>query len=50
MEALLEAVERESGAEGKPAPEARRICCRYLLDAFRDGQFGRITLDGVPRV
>ena len=50
MEALLEAVERESGAEGKPAPEARRICCRFLLDAFRDGQFGRITLDSVPRV
>lgn len=49
MEALLEAVERESGAEGKPAPEARRICCRFLLDAFRDGQFGRITLDSVPR-
>lgn len=50
MDALLEAVERESGAEGKPAPEARRICCRFLLDAFRDGQFGRITLDSVPRV
>lgn len=49
MEALLEAVERESGAEGKPAPEARRICCRFLLDAFRDGQFGTITLDSVPR-
>ncbi|CAN0059552.1 unnamed protein product [Ectocarpus fasciculatus] len=49
MEALLEAVERESGAEGKPAPEARRICCRFLLDAFGDGQFGRITLDSVPR-
>ncbi|CAB1103283.1 unnamed protein product [Ectocarpus sp. CCAP 1310/34] len=49
MEALLEAVERESGAEGKPALEARRICCRFLLDAFRDGQFGRITLDSVPR-
>lgn len=49
MEALLEAVERESGAEGKPAPEARRICCRFLLDAFGEGQFGRITLDSVPR-
>lgn len=49
MEALLEAVERESGAEGKAGPEARRICCRFLLDAFRDGQFGRITLDSVPR-
>lgn len=50
MEALLEAVVRESGAEGKPAPEARRICCRYLLDAFQDGHFGTITLDSVPRV
>lgn len=50
MEALLAAVERESGAEGKTDAECRRICCRYLLDAFREGQFGRITLDGVPRV
>lgn len=50
MEELLEAVERESGAEGKPEPEMRRICCRFVLDAFRDGHFGRITLDDVPRV
>ena len=50
MEELLEAVERESGAEGKPEPEMRRICCRFVLDAFRDGHFGRITLDSVPRV
>lgn len=49
MEALVEAVERESGAEGKPVQEARRICCRFLLDAFRDGQFGTVTLDSVPR-
>ena len=49
MEALLRAVERESGAEGKPDAEARYICCRYLLEAFREGQFGRITLDGIPR-
>lgn len=50
IEELLEAVERESGAEGKPEAEARRICCRFVLDAFRDGHFGRITLDDVPRV
>ncbi|CAM9367642.1 unnamed protein product, partial [Laminaria digitata] len=48
MEELLEAVERESGAEGKPDPEMRRMCCRFVLDAFRDGHFGRITLDDVP--
>lgn len=50
METLLAAVQRESGAEGKKDAECRRMCCRYLLDAFREGQFGRITLDGVPRV
>lgn len=50
MEALVKAVERESGAEGKPEAEARRICCRYLLDAFGEGQFGRLTLDSAPRV
>lgn len=50
VEDLIEAVMRESGAEGKPLGEARRMCCRYLLDAFRDGQFGRITLDSIPRV
>lgn len=50
LEALLIAVERESGAAGKPDAESRRqICCRFLLDAFREGQFGRITLDSVPR-
>lgn len=49
-EALLIAVERESGAAGKPDAESRRqICCRFLLDAFREGQFGRITIDSVPR-
>lgn len=49
-EALMIAVERESGAAGKPDAESRRqICCRFLLNAFREGQFGRITLDSVPR-
>lgn len=48
MEALLKSVERESGAEGKSEPAARRrICCRFILEAFREGRFGNITLDNV---
>lgn len=48
MEDFLIAVERESGAAGKPEYEARRMCCRYLLDKFREGRFGTMTLDHVP--
>lgn len=48
MEQLLLQVERESGAQGKVEPQSkRRICCRYLLDAFWEGRFGKITLDNV---
>lgn len=48
VEVLLRAVERASGAEGKSEPAARRrICCDYVLQAFRDGRFGRMTLDEV---
>lgn len=47
-DALLLQVQQESGAEGKPEEDARRrICCRYLLDAFWAGKFGKITLDNV---
>lgn len=50
MGSLLHAVERESGAEGKSEPsQRRRICCQYLLEAFREGKFGRITLDETVR-
>lgn len=48
MDKLLLDVERESGAQGKVEPNAkRRICCRYLLDAFWNGKFGRLTLDSI---
>lgn len=48
MEKLLRAVERESGAEGKSELDVkRRLCCQFVLEAFREGDFGRLTLDSV---
>lgn len=48
MEKLLRALERESGAEGKSEPGVkRRLCCQFVLEAFREGKFGRLTLDSV---
>ncbi|CAM9158219.1 unnamed protein product [Choristocarpus tenellus] len=46
-EELIYAVERQSGALGKTETEARLICCRYLLQAFQEGRFGRLTIDDI---